>query len=98
MTSLNRQLTFDLHVSVHVADSASPLSTQHLQNQRMAESSNAHHEALIDNFSVITGANKERARFYLEAAGWDFPVRSCVCIVINNIVRLVGYVSILSMG
>jgi len=38
---------------------------------------NALHEALIENFSTVTGASRERARFYLQAAGWDFPVSEC---------------------
>lgn len=41
----------------------------------MAEGPDAHHDALIENFTTITGASSERARFYLEAAGWNFPVR-----------------------
>lgn len=41
----------------------------------MAEGPDAREEALIENFTAITGVGSERARFYLEAAGWDFPVR-----------------------
>ena len=42
----------------------------------MAES-DALHEALIDNFITVTGATRERAQFYLQASGWDFPVKEC---------------------
>ena len=41
----------------------------------MSQGPDAHREALIAQFSTITGATPERARFYLEAAAWDFAVR-----------------------
>ena len=41
----------------------------------MAQGPDAQKEALIAQFSTITGATAERARFYLEAAAWDFSVR-----------------------
>lgn len=50
----------------------------------MAEGRDATQEALIENFTTITGASSERARFYLEAAGWDFPVRHVDIILLKN--------------
>ncbi|CAI8016886.1 NSFL1 cofactor p47 [Geodia barretti] len=41
---------------------------------RMSQGPDAHREALIAQFSTITGATPERARFYLEAAAWDFAM------------------------
>ena len=41
----------------------------------MAEGRDAHQKAMLENFTAITGASTERALFYLEAAGWNFPVR-----------------------
>ena len=60
----------------------------------MAEGSDPHHVSLISQFSNITGADVERSRFYLEAAGWDLSVITveyvenvaisvCVCIIID---------------
>jgi UBX domain-containing protein 1 len=40
----------------------------------MSQGPDAHREALIAQFSTITGATAERARFYLEAAAWDFAM------------------------
>ncbi|XP_013412074.1 NSFL1 cofactor p47 [Lingula anatina] len=34
----------------------------------------ADHDSLVSEFSAITGADAERAQFYLEAAGWDLQL------------------------
>ena len=42
----------------------------------MAEGPAPRRDALIAQFSAVTGATAERARFYLEAAAWDLTVRT----------------------
>ena len=65
--------------------SKSELCTLTVQRRlEMAEGRDATQEALIENFTTITGASSERARFYLEAAGWDFPVRHVDIILLKN--------------
>ena len=34
-----------------------------------------HQEALLDNFLSVTGCERERATFYLQASRWDLDVR-----------------------
>lgn len=46
----------------------------------MAEGEDDLQKALVDNFIAITGADVERASFFLQSAAWNLQVRRvCVC-------------------
>ena len=40
----------------------------------MAEGGDDHERALVDNFKVVTGADAERATFFLQSAAWNLQV------------------------
>lgn len=59
----------------------------------MADGGDIPREALIDRLATITGATSERARFYLEAAGWDLAV-SYACELFSVSVQMYMHVSL----
>jgi hypothetical protein len=45
-----------------------------IEKVRMADKSPEERAAMVKQFGDVTGVDEERARFYLEASGWELQV------------------------